>query len=102
MKKLVIALIFLATPALADGMYNGKAVDCYCTDKSGGRVELGESICLQVDGKTFLAQCQMSLNNPMWRKLQDGCPTSALTPRPSVLPKLREPLFQSRAVHPKI
>ncbi|MCZ7675478.1 MAG: hypothetical protein M5U35_05845 [Roseovarius sp.] len=70
----------LAVPALADGTYNGKTVDCYCTDSTGGRVELGETICLHVDGKSFMAQCQMSLNNPMWRKVGDGCLSSSLGP----------------------
>ncbi|MBZ0123629.1 MAG: hypothetical protein K8F31_07050 [Roseovarius sp.] len=68
----------LAVPALADGTMGGKAVDCYCTDSTGGRVELGETICLHVDGKSFMAQCQMSLNNPMWRKVGDGCLSSSL------------------------
>ncbi len=57
---------------------NGKVQDCYCTDKSGSRVELGEMICLQVDGRMFMAQCQMSLNNPMWREVQEGCLSSRL------------------------
>ncbi len=39
---------------------------------------MGETICLQVDGKMFMAQCQMSLNVPMWRKVSDGCLSSAL------------------------
>jgi hypothetical protein len=91
MEKLVLALALLASPAFADATQTAKTVDCYCTDKTGSRVELGQTICLQVDGKSFMAQCQMSLNNPMWRKLQDGCPTSALTPRPSLLPKLHQP-----------
>ena len=77
----------LAGSATADVQKGGKTVDCYCTDKTGARVELGEKICMQVDGKMFMAQCQMSLNNPMWRKLSDGCLSSelsdpALEPRP--------------------
>ena len=56
----------------------GKVQDCYCTDKSGARVELGEMICLQVDGRMFMAQCQMSLNVPMWREVQEGCLSSGL------------------------
>ncbi len=52
--------------------------DCYCTDKSGSRIELGEMICLQVDGRMFTAQCQMSLNVPMWREVQEGCLSSGL------------------------
>lgn len=78
MKKLLFLALTLAAPAFADGIYNGKTVDCYCTDSSGGRIELGEMICLHVDGRSFMAQCQMSLNNPMWRKVQDGCLSSSL------------------------
>ncbi|WP_372675351.1 hypothetical protein [Aquicoccus sp.] len=87
MSRLAIILSVLATQAAADVQKGGKTVDCYCTDKTGARVELGENICMQVDGKMFMAQCQMSLNNPMWRKLSDGCPSSelidpAFEPRP--------------------
>ncbi|KAA0914789.1 hypothetical protein FLO80_11865 [Aquicoccus porphyridii] len=74
----MLALLMLPTPALADATIGGKTVDCYCTDRSGGRIELGETICLHVDGKMFMAQCQMSLNVPMWRKLSDGCLSSEL------------------------
>lgn len=56
----------------------GKTVECYCTDRSGSRVELGQTICLQVDGRMFMAQCQMSLNVPMWREVQQGCLSSKL------------------------
>ncbi|WP_093181885.1 hypothetical protein [Pseudovibrio sp. Tun.PSC04-5.I4] len=54
-----------------------KTPDCYCTNR-GQRIELGDLACLSVDGTTYLAQCQMALNNPMWRKVEDGCPTSRL------------------------
>ncbi len=76
-------LIFLAatSPALADVNQNGKTIDCYCTDRQGARVELGEMICLQVDGRMFMAQCQMSLNVPMWREISDGCLSSSLSER---------------------
>ena len=68
----------LAPAALADANIGGKTVDCYCTDSSGGRIELGQSICLQVDGRMFMAQCQMSLNVPMWREVAQGCLSSSL------------------------
>ncbi len=81
-------LIFLiaASPALSDQTMGGKVIDCYCTDRSGSRVELGESICLQVDGRMFMAQCQMSLNVPMWREISEGCLSSSLrqSPKPPV------------------
>lgn len=78
---LTVSLLTLpaASAVLADVKGpGGKTIDCYCTDSSGGRVELGEFICLQVDGRMFTAQCQMSLNNPMWREVEQGCATSSL------------------------
>jgi hypothetical protein len=67
------------TPAFADVIApDGSVRDCYCTDSQGGRVELGETICLFVDGRMFMAQCQMSLNVPMWREVQKGCLSSRL------------------------
>lgn len=96
--KRVLTFVILgafAGPALADGTMNGKAIDCYCTDKSGSRVELGEYICLHVDGKMFTAQCQMSLNVPMWRKTQDGCLSSSL-------PQQSQPALDTGLVHSQI
>ncbi|MEO0402353.1 MAG: hypothetical protein AAF214_08245 [Pseudomonadota bacterium] len=69
----------VAGPALADVTSpSGKTVECYCTDKGGSRIELGQTICLQVDGRMFMAQCQMSLNVPMWREVEQGCLSSSL------------------------
>lgn len=80
MRKTALMLLLAgATPALAGGPSpSGAGIDCYCTDRSGARVELGEVICLEVDGRAFLARCEMSLNNPMWRDLREGCVTSRL------------------------
>ncbi|WP_443069116.1 hypothetical protein [Sulfitobacter sp. HI0023] len=75
------AMLFMATvaPVAADVTApSGRTIDCYCTDRSGARVELGETICMQVDGRMFMAQCQMSLNVPMWREVQQGCLSSRL------------------------
>ena len=81
MKKTALILMFstiLAGPALADWNMNGVTIDCYCTDTTGGKVDIGEMACLHVDGKMFMAQCDMSLNVPIWRKVSDGCATSSL------------------------
>ncbi|MEO9653063.1 MAG: hypothetical protein ABJ360_27395 [Roseobacter sp.] len=79
MLRLSLLLVFLALPVAADVTYpNGKTIECYCTDRAGLRIELGETICLHVDGRMFMAQCQMSLNVPMWREVQQGCLTSSL------------------------
>ncbi|WP_420863712.1 hypothetical protein [Algirhabdus cladophorae] len=73
--------VLCAAPAAADVTSpSGKTVDCYCTDSGGARIELGESICLQVDGRMFMAQCQMSLNVPMWRETAEGCLSSQALP----------------------
>nr|WP_120501612.1 hypothetical protein [Roseovarius sp. EL26] len=77
MKQLLIFLV-ASSPAFADATFNGKTIDCYCTDKTGSRMELGDMTCLQVDGRMFMAQCQMSLNVPMWREISDGCLSSSL------------------------
>ena len=93
----LIPFVFLisaaaAAPVLADLKgRDGKVIDCYCTDRTGSRVELGQTICLQVDGRMFMAQCQMSLNVPMWREVQKGCLSSRLQ---SV-----DPAFDSGPVH---
>jgi len=79
MKRIAWIFLLLAGPALGDGYYNGTKVDCYCTDSTGGRVELGEMICLNVDGRSFIARCEMSLNNPIWREVSTGCLSSSLS-----------------------
>ncbi|GAB4299760.1 MAG: hypothetical protein Kow0058_15420 [Roseovarius sp.] len=84
-----------APPALADATLGGKTVECYCTDSQGKRIELGEMICLHVDGKSFIAQCQMSLNVPMWRKISDGCLSSSLR-------QLPQPAVDALGVHAQI
>ncbi len=77
--RLIIILFLGVTPALADGTMGGKTVDCYCTDRDGSRVEMGEMACIRVDGRAYMAQCQMSLNVPMWREVSDGCLSSSLS-----------------------
>lgn len=80
MTRALILIALLSTPATADVVGpGGKTVDCYCTDSQGARVELGETICLQVDGRMFMAQCQMSLNVPIWREVSVGCLSSELS-----------------------
>lgn len=92
MRRIIAVLAALAaTPAIADGTIGGKTVDCYCTDTQGTRIELGEVICLTVGGRMFTAQCQMSLNVPMWRELRGGCLSSDLQ-RP-------DPSLKARLVH---
>ncbi|SLN43524.1 hypothetical protein TRL7639_02282 [Falsiruegeria litorea R37] len=81
MTRIFMLILALSSPVAADVVGpGGKVQDCYCTDQSGSRIELGETICLQVDGRMFMAQCQMSLNVPMWREVQEGCLSSQANP----------------------
>jgi len=50
--------------------------DCYCTDSRGARVDLGDQACLTINGRSFMAVCDMSLNNPIWRYSETPCPMS--------------------------
>ena len=104
MRKFILAFLTVgaAGSALADVVGpGGKTIDCYCTDKSGSRVELGEMICMQVDGRMFMAQCQMSLNVPMWREVQQGCLSSSLSGGLDA-PELSNPVLDAGHVHSKI
>ncbi|MEP3392862.1 MAG: hypothetical protein ABJN34_04240 [Litoreibacter sp.] len=76
MWKYAAAFTVLALPISADATSASvKTVECYCTDKAGGRVELGENRCLNVGGRVFMARCEMSQNVPMWREAEGGCVT---------------------------
>ena len=104
MKRFALILCLFPIAAQADVLTpQGRTIDCYCTDKGGSRIELGESICLQVDGRMFTAQCQMSLNVPMWRETQEGCLSSQnqLPFSPFGTDTLNQPI-QTFAIHTKI
>lgn len=44
----------------------------YCTNR-GVRVDVEKTSCLTVDGRSFVAKCDISLNNPMWKATGDLC-----------------------------
>ena len=72
--RFMSALAFMiACAPLAHAQSKTATVDCYCTDKNGARVELGTVNCMQVDGRVFMARCEMALNNPFWREVEGNC-----------------------------
>jgi len=75
--SVIFTLVLLTFPAVGQSK-KGKVIwpDCYCTDGSGVRVEMGDTSCLSVGGRKYLARCEMSLNNPMWREISESCVTS--------------------------
>ncbi len=100
MLKQLSALIIVLTAGVASAegtAFRGGAIDCFCTDTQGSRVELGEFICLEVGGRMFVAQCQMSQNNPMWREISSGCFSSELSGGQS-----RNPTIHTLGIYTKI
>ncbi|MGB3556633.1 MAG: hypothetical protein WBA25_18555 [Jannaschia sp.] len=77
MRRMILAAILVALPVAVDSVGPARAasVDCYCTDRTGGRIELGHQTCLAVGGRIFMAKCEMSQNVPMWRETGEACVT---------------------------
>ena len=75
-KTILAASLCLAPLAVSTMTASAKTVECYCTDRTGARVELGQTTCLDINGRQFTARCEMSLNTPMWRDTGTGCFTS--------------------------
>ena len=99
MKHIALILALIPVPAMADVVGpGGKVIDCFCTDTQGDRVELGQVICLFVDGRRFMARCEMSLNVPMWREQSKGCTSSGLIQRLNRL----NPATNTFSIHTKI
>lgn len=91
--RLAFAIFLLLTGAAAAQEAGPAQIDCYCTDRSGSRVELGQTICLIVDGRAYLARCEMSLNVPAWRDIGEDCVGAGPMSTPRVgfgLPGARE------------
>ncbi|NNL17239.1 MAG: hypothetical protein HKP37_00715 [Boseongicola sp.] len=100
MLRLAVIIGLVASPAIADVKGpDGKVIECYCTDTQGGRVDLGQEICLVVNGRSFMALCDMSLNVPIWRDTGAGCVSSSLS---QDLLNFSEPVLQSFPVHPPV
>jgi len=93
MKRLLFLSCLLALPAYADVTGpGGKVIECYCTDTQGARVEIGDQICMFVDGRAFMALCDMSLNVPIWRDTGAGCLSSRAEPELQFSKPTIEPL----------
>jgi hypothetical protein len=78
--SILFVVTIVATPAKSQNIEppptkdGYKYSDSYCINR-GHRVKMGGLSCLRVDGRVFLARCDMSLNSPVWRMVQDSCPS---------------------------
>lgn len=69
---LMPGLAMVLLPAIAD------AHNCKCRNR-GTMFELGETSCLRVDGRNYLARCEMRLNVSSWIEVEDACPVTQNT-----------------------
>jgi hypothetical protein len=74
----ILPVAFLLVAAAQADAHN-----CTCRNRDGLRYKLGQTACLNVDGRRFLARCEMKLNVSSWTKVDDGCPVSELEIRQS-------------------
>jgi hypothetical protein len=51
------------------------AHNCKCRNR-GVMFELGQTSCLRVDGRSYLARCEMKLNVSSWTEIGQGCPVT--------------------------
>ncbi len=81
MTRFIPALILFALPATLAAAAGPvwtpmPGVDCYCTDSTGGRIEIGARACLTVGQRSFMGFCEMAQNVPIWRDTGEDCVTA--------------------------
>jgi len=74
----VFRVVFACCILLLSSGLPADAHNCRCRNR-GDMYNLGQTSCLRVDGKSYLARCEMKLNVSSWTKVQDGCPISMRT-----------------------
>ena len=98
MKQLLIIAAFVVGLAslpqvawAADNKFGQtKWPECFCTDRYGKRHEIGDIICLTVDGRSYEAKCVMAQNNLFWRDLNRGCLSASMPPWQPIAPNMSE------------
>ncbi|NUS19414.1 MAG: hypothetical protein HOQ25_06430 [Mesorhizobium sp.] len=80
-----MAIRFLFWPlglalALAAPTVSLAAPTCLANGKS---FNVGQTACLTIAGESYLARCDMVLNNTSWTRIKDECPGDAPKPHPT-------------------
>ena len=76
-----------------------KGPECFCTDRYGKRHEIGDIICLTVDGRSYEAKCVMAQNNPFWRDLSRPCLSASAPPWQAPSPNMSKPSPEIAALY---
>jgi hypothetical protein len=71
--KIAAAAVFTASLFVAPSAW----ADCSCVNRDGIKFGLGQTACLYVDGRSYLALCELNLNVTSWKKLDDSCPQAS-------------------------
>ncbi|MEO9612023.1 MAG: hypothetical protein ABJG86_12340 [Nitratireductor sp.] len=83
-----VAALLAAGPVFAEP-------ECTCL-ANGTRYAEGSVVCIRLPSGSWLARCGKVLNNTSWQKIQDGCPTTLLSPaKADPPPALQETASQS-------
>ena len=73
----VFRIIVASSVLLCASAFSADAHKCRCRNR-GVMFDLGQTSCLHVDGRNYIARCEMKLNVSSWTKVEDGCPISQI------------------------
>ncbi|MBM2574770.1 hypothetical protein JQC91_00500 [Jannaschia sp. Os4] len=68
-------LVLAALPARAEPDVTRSGSDCDCVTASGFAVAQGQTTCLAIGRRSFVALCAMSQNVPVFRDTGEACVT---------------------------
>ncbi len=76
-RSVLVVLLLASLPPAALGE---PVRQCSCR-AYGADHALGATICIRASSGSYLARCEMVLNNTSWKKIGDGCPQASLRQR---------------------
>ena len=80
----LLAISAIFTLAMAGAVHAGGDGTCQCR-ANGGNYDLNTVVCIRNGSLSFLARCEMVLNNTAWKKLADSCPYSSNDTKPGTV-----------------
>lgn len=75
-RDIAYSAVFALALCTAGVAHAGSDGICQCR-ANGTNYDLDTVVCIRSGSLAFLARCEMVLNNTAWKKITDGCPTTA-------------------------
>ncbi len=72
---LTLSAAFVLSVGAVGLAYAGSDGTCQCR-ANGSSYDLESVVCIRIGSLSYLARCEMVLNNTAWKKLADSCPYS--------------------------